>query len=330
MQKACQPSRQDKVFHPSTYLQAKGKTMDAFIVSIFLAVVIIVLIAKSVCIVPQQSAFVVEKMGRYYKTMTAGLNFINPVLDRVAYKHSLKEIPYDVDPQVCITRDNTQVKIDGILYYQVTDPRQASYGTSDFELAIEQLAKTALRSEAGKRDLDKLLEDRETINRMVVAALDEASATWGVKVLRYEIKDIVPPDSVLRAMQLQITAEREKRAKIAESEGEQQKEINLAEGEKQAAIAKSEGAMTAAINTAKGQAEAVKLVAEATAEALRRIGDAANAPGGVAAINLKVAEQYVDAFGKLAKEGNALIVPGNLGDMASLVASALAVVKQGK
>jgi regulator of protease activity HflC (stomatin/prohibitin superfamily) len=302
--------------------------MDAISVSLVLAVVIIVLIAKSVRIVPQQSAFVVEKMGRYYKTMTAGLNFINPVLDRVAYRHSLKEIPYDVDPQVCITRDNTQVKIDGILYYQVTDPRQASYGTSDFEMAIEQLAKTALRSEAGKRDLDKLLEDRETINRMVVAALDEASATWGVKVLRYEIKDIVPPDSVLRAMQLQITAEREKRAKIAESEGERQKEINLADGEKQAAIAKSEGEMTAAINNAKGQAEAVKLVAEATAEALKRIGDAAIAPGGMEAINLKVAQQYVEAFGNLAREGNTLIVPGNLGDMASLVASALTVVKQ--
>ena len=221
------------------------------------------------------------------------------------------------------------MQIDGILYYQVTDPKQASYGTSSFELAIEQLAKTALRSEAGKRDLDRLLEDRETINRTVVAVLDEASTTWGVKVLRYEIKDIVPPDSVLRAMQLQITAEREKRAKIAESEGERQKEINLAEGEKQAAIAVSEGQMTAAINKAKGEAEAVRLVAEATADAVRLVANAIGNPGGMEAVNLKVAEQYVEAFSQVAKAGTTLIVPGNLADMSSLVATALKVVQSG-
>ncbi|MDR0736268.1 MAG: SPFH/Band 7/PHB domain protein [Zoogloeaceae bacterium] len=293
------------------------------------AVVALIAIFKIVRIVPQQSAYVVERWGRYHDTWTAGIHFLIPFFERIAYQHSIKEIPYDVAPQVCITRDNTQVQIDGILYYQVTDPKQASYGTSSFELAIEQLAKTALRSEAGKRDLDRLLEDRETINRTVVAVLDEASTTWGVKVLRYEIKDIVPPDSVLRSMQLQITAEREKRAKIAESEGERQKEINLAEGEKQAAIAMSEGQMTAAINKAKGEAEAVRLVAEATADAVRLVAGAINSPGGMEAVNLKVAEQYVGAFGNVAKAGTTLIVPGNLADMSSLVATALKVVKSG-
>ncbi|MCX8145413.1 MAG: SPFH/Band 7/PHB domain protein [Azovibrio sp.] len=301
--------------------------MDGFFFSLVLGVVALVFVAKAVQVVPQQSAYVVERLGRYHETLMAGLHFLVPMIDRVAYRHSLKEVPYDVDPQVCITRDNTQVQIDGILYYQVTDPRQASYGTSDFELAIEQLAKTALRSEAGKRDLDRLLEDRETINRTVVAALDEASLTWGVKVLRYEIKDIVPPDSVLRAMQLQITAEREKRAKIAESEGERQKEINLAEGEKQAAIAMSEGEMTAAINKARGEAEAVRLVAEATADAIRQVAAAISSPGGMEAVNLKVAEQYVGAFANIAKQGTTLIVPGNMADMSSLVATALKVVK---
>ena len=301
--------------------------MDGFIFSIVMVVVALVFVAKAVRVVPQQSAYVVERLGRYHETLMAGLHFLVPMIDRVAYRHSLKEVPYDVDPQVCITRDNTQVQIDGILYYQVTDPRQASYGTSDFELAIEQLAKTALRSEAGKRDLDRLLEDRETINRTVVAALDEASLTWGVKVLRYEIKDIVPPDSVLRSMQLQITAEREKRAKIAESEGERQKEINLADGEKQAAIAMSEGEMTAAINKARGEAEAVRLVAEATADAIRQVAAAISSPGGMEAVNLKVAEQYVGAFGNIAKQGTTLIVPGNMADMSSLVATALKVVK---
>ncbi|MDR0672195.1 MAG: SPFH/Band 7/PHB domain protein [Zoogloeaceae bacterium] len=296
---------------------------------IVFAVVAVVAVFKTVRIVPQQSAYVVERWGRYHDTWTAGIHFLIPFFERIAYQHSIKEIPYDVAPQVCITRDNTQVQIDGILYYQVTDPKQASYGTSSFELAIEQLAKTALRSEAGKRDLDRLLEDRETINRTVVAVLDEASTTWGVKVLRYEIKDIVPPDSVLRAMQLQITAEREKRAKIAESEGERQKEINLAEGEKQAAIAVSEGQMTAAINKAKGEAEAVRLVAEATADAVRLVANAIGNPGGMEAVNLKVAEQYVEAFSQVAKAGTTLIVPGNLADMSSLVATALKVVQSG-
>ncbi|MCL2076742.1 MAG: SPFH/Band 7/PHB domain protein [Betaproteobacteria bacterium] len=304
--------------------------MEVSIAVIILAAVAMVFLFQCVCVVPQQSAYVIERLGRYHATLTAGMRIIIPIVDRIAYRHSLKEIPYDVAPQVCITRDNTQVQIDGILYYQVTDARQASYGTSNFEIAIEQLAKTSLRSEAGKRELDKLLEDRETINRTVVAALDEASTSWGVKVLRYEIKDIVPPDSVLRAMQLQITAEREKRAKIAESEGERQKEINLAEGEKQAAIAVSEGHMTAKINNARGDAESIRLVAEATASAVRVVAEAINTPGGMEAINLKVAEQYVGAFGNIAKAGTTLIVPGNLADMSALVATALNVVKADK
>ncbi|MDR1848716.1 MAG: paraslipin [Zoogloeaceae bacterium] len=302
----------------------------SYVALIVLVAAALVFVFKCVCVVPQQSAYVIERLGRYHDTLTAGMRIIIPVVDRIAYRHSMKEIPYDVTPQVCITRDNTQVQIDGILYYQVTDARQASYGTSNFEIAIEQLAKTSLRSETGKRELDKLLEDRETINRTVVAALDEASTSWGVKVLRYEIKDIVPPDSVLRAMQLQITAEREKRAKIAESEGERQKAINLAEGQKQAAIAVSEGQMTAAINKAKGDAEAVRLVAEATAGAVKVIAGAINTPGGMEAVNLKVAEQYVGAFGNLAKVGTTLIVPGNLADMSALVATALNVVKADK
>lgn len=301
----------------------------SFYFSLVLVIAAGVFVLRMIQIVPQQTVFVVERLGCYHETLTAGLHFLVPFIDRIAYRHSLKEFPYDVDPQVCITHDNTQVQIDGILYYQVTDPKQASYGASNYEQAIEQLAKTTLRSEVGKRDLDKLLEDRDAINKSVVAALDEASSTWGVKVLRYEIKDIVPPESVLRAMQLQITAEREKRAKIAESEGERQKEINLAEGKKQASIALSEGAMTAAINKAKGEAESVKLVADATSEALLRVAQAVNAPGGAGAVNLKVAEQYVAAFANLAKQGNTLIVPANLGDMSTLIASAMKVVQTG-
>ncbi|BAW79703.1 SPFH domain-containing protein family protein [Candidatus Nitrosoglobus terrae] len=297
------------------------------IFSAVLAVFVIILLVLSIRVVPQQAVFVVERLGRYRDSLLAGLHILIPFVDRIAYRHTLKEIPYDVRPQTCITQDNTQVKIDGILYFQVTDPRQASYGTSNLEQAIEQLAKTTLRSEVGKRALDRLLEDRETINRSVVAVLDEACVTWGVKVLRYEIKDILPPESVLRSMQLQITAEREKRAKIAESEGERQKEINLAEGGKQAAIAASEGSMTAAINQAKGQAESMRMVAQATAQAIEMVAKAISAPGGIEAVNLKVAEQYVAAFANMAKQGNTLIVPGNMADISSLVASALKVVQ---
>lgn len=288
----------------------------------------IMVLKSSIVIVPQQSIYVVERIGKYSQSLDAGLSFLIPFVDRVAYRHSLKEVPYDVAPQVCITRDNSQVQIDGILYYQVTDARMASYGTSNFEMAIEQLAKTTLRSEVGKRELDRLLEDRMAINQSVIAALDEASPNWGVKVLRYEVKDIVPPESVLRAMQMQITAEREKRALIAKSEGEREQAINVATGEKAAAIAESEGQKMAAVNRASGEAEALLLVADATAESIRKVAAAIQSDGGEQAIALKVAEQYVAAFANIAKAGNTVVVPGNLGDMSGLIASAMSIMKQ--
>ncbi|MCX9157876.1 paraslipin [Niveibacterium sp. 24ML] len=289
-------------------------------------VVALVFASKALVVVPQQSAYVVERLGRFNETLEAGLHVLVPFVDRIAYRLTLKEVPYDVDPQVCITRDNSQVQIDGILYYQVTDARMASYGTSNFETAIEQLAKTTLRSEAGKRDLDKLLEERSTINQSVVAALDEASPGWGVKVLRYEIKDIVPPESVLKAMEKQITAEREKRALIAKSEGEKAQAINVAEGERAAAIAQSEGDKAAQVNRAQGEAQSIMLVAKASAESIRMIADAIGSEGGERAVALKVAEQYVAAFGNIAKQGNTVVVPANMGDLASLITGAMAVM----
>ncbi len=291
-----------------------------------LLVVAIIFVSKAIIVVPQQRACVVERLGRYSGTLEAGLHVVLPFIDRIAYRLTLKEVPYDVDPQVCITRDNSQVKIDGILYYQVTDARLASYGTSNYEIAIEQLAKTTLRSEAGKRDLDKLLEERSAINQAVVAALDEASPGWGVKVLRYEIKDIVPPESVLKAMEKQITAEREKRALIAKSEGEKAQEINVAEGDRAAAIARSQGDKEAAINRAQGEAQSIMLVAKASAESIRMIAQAIEAEGGERAVALKVAEQYVAAFGNIAKQGNTVVVPADFGDLASLITGALAVM----
>ncbi len=288
----------------------------------------IVFASRAIVVVPQQSAYVVERLGRYCATLEAGLHVVVPFIDRIAYRHNLKEVPYDVDPQVCITRDNSQVKIDGILYYQVTEARLASYGTSNFEIAIEQLAKTTLRSEAGRRDLDKLLEERADINQAVVSALDEASPGWGVKVLRYEIKDIVPPESVLKAMEKQITAEREKRALIAKSEGEKAQEINVAEGDRAAAIARSQGDKEAAVNRAQGEAQSIMLVAKASAESIRMIASAIGEEGGERAVALKVAEQYVGAFGNIAKESSTVVVPANFGDLASLITGALGIMKK--
>jgi regulator of protease activity HflC (stomatin/prohibitin superfamily) len=245
----------------------------------------------------------------------------------VAYKHSLKEVPLDVPSQVCITRDNTQLAVDGVLYFQVTDPQRASYGSSNYIVAITQLAQTTLRSVIGKLELDKTFEEREFINGSVVSAIDEAAMNWGVKVLRYEIKDLTPPAEILRAMQQQITAEREKRALIASSEGRKQEQINIATGEKAAAIAKSEGDKQSQINNAQGEAAAVLTVAQATAEAIRKVAEAIQSPGGMEAVNLKVAERYVDAFGNLAKSGNTLIVPANLSDVGSLISTAMTVIK---
>lgn len=299
-------------------------------IGVFLAAFFVALIIESVRIVPQQNAWVVERLGKYHNTLQPGFNLITPFVDRVAYRHSLKEVPLDVPEQVCITKDNTQLAVDGIIYFQVTDPRLASYGTSDYMLAITQLAQTALRSEVGKMELDKTFESRDEINHKVVSVLDEAGRTWGIKVLRYEIKSLTPPESILRAMQAQITAEREKRALIAKSEGVRQEEINLADGQRQAAILASEGQKQAAINKAQGEATALTTVAEATASAVRQVAAALEAPGGMQAANLKVAEQYVQQFGNLAKTNNTLILPANLADAGGFVAAAMTVLDKAK
>lgn len=294
--------------------------------SLLLFILAIVFVGKTINVVPQQHAWVVERLGKYHATLGPGLNIVVPFMDRIAYKHVLKEIPLDVPPQVCITRDNTQLQVDGILYFQVTDPMRASYGSSNYLAAITQLAQTTLRSVIGKMELDKTFEERDHINTAIVNAIDESAANWGVKVLRYEIKDLTPPKEILHAMQAQITAEREKRALIAASEGRQQEQINIASGERQASIARSEGEKQAAINRAEGQAAAILSIATATAEALRRTAGAIREPGGLDAVNLKVAEQYVNAFSQLAKTNNSIIVPANLGDMSGLIASAMKVV----
>jgi regulator of protease activity HflC (stomatin/prohibitin superfamily) len=288
--------------------------------------VVVAFVIEGVRIVPQQSAWVVERLGRFHETLEPGLNLIFPFFDKIAYVHSLKEVPLDVPEQVCITKDNTQLGVDGILYYQVTDPRLASYGSSNYIAAISQLAQTTLRSEIGKMELDKTFESREDINRQIVASLDEAGRNWGIKVLRYEIKSLTPPEAILRSMQQQITAEREKRALIAKSEGERQQEINVADGEKQAAVLRSEGDKQAAINKAQGDATAIRVIAEATAAGVRAVAEAIADKGGMEAANLKVAQQYVEAFANLAKTSNTLILPANAGDVAGMVATAMTVL----
>jgi len=296
-------------------------------VALVIFIIALVFVFKTINVVPQQHAWVVERLGKYHATLAPGLNIVVPFIDRIAYKHSLKEIPLDVPPQVCITRDNTQLQVDGILYFQVTDAMRASYGSSNYIQAITQLAQTTLRSVIGKMELDKTFEERDHINTTIVNAIDESAANWGVKVLRYEIKDLTPPAEILHAMQRQITAEREKRALIAASEGRRQEQINIASGEREASIARSEGERQAAINRAQGEASAIVALADASAAALRQVGDAILSPGGIDAVNLRVAEHYVDAFGKLAKTNNSIIVPADLGDMSGLIASALQIVK---
>jgi regulator of protease activity HflC (stomatin/prohibitin superfamily) len=291
---------------------------------------VVVFVIEGVRVVPQQSAWVVERLGKFNEVLEPGLNIIIPFIDRVAYRHSLKEVPLDVAEQVCITKDNTQLAVDGLIYFQVTDPRLASYGTSDYVTAIVQLSQTTLRSEVGKMELDQSLQSRDVINRSIVAVLDEAGRSWGVKVLRYEVKNLTPPEAILRAMQAQITAEREKRALIAKSEGEKQQEINLAEGEKQAAILTSEGQKQSAINKAQGEATALRVVADATAAAVNVVAEAIGKEGGLQAANLKVAELYIGALGNLAKTNNTMIVPTNLSDVASVVASAMTVLDRTK
>lgn len=297
------------------------------IFSVFFVLLAVVFVTQCIKVVPQQNAWVVERLGKFHSVLTPGLNIIIPFIDRVAYKHSLKEVPLDTPSQVCITKDNTQLTVDGVLFFQVTDPQRASYGTSNYIIAITQLAQTTLRSVVGRMELDKTFEERDLINKSVVTAIDEAALNWGVKVLRYEIKDLTPPAVILQAMQQQITAEREKRAVVAASEGRKLEQINLATGAKEAAIAQSEGEKQAEINKAQGQAAATLAIAQATAEALRMVAEATNAPGGMNAVNLQVAEKYVEAFSKLAKEGNTLVVPANLGDLSTLITSAMTMIK---
>jgi len=296
--------------------------------AIMVALIAFLFIWKSIKVVPQQHAWIKERLGKYAGTLAPGLNFVVPFIDRIAYRHSLKEIPLDVPSQVCITRDNTQLQVDGILYFQVTDPMRASYGSSDYIMAVTQLAQTTLRSVIGKLELDKTFEERDMINAQVVTAIDEAALNWGVKVLRYEIKDLTPPNEILRAMQAQITAEREKRALIAASEGRRQEQINIATGEREAFIARSEGEKQAVINKAQGQAESIRTVADATAQAIERVATAIQAPGGAQAVQLKVAEKSIEAYSQVASDATTtLIIPSNMTEVASLIASAMKMVQ---
>jgi regulator of protease activity HflC (stomatin/prohibitin superfamily) len=296
-------------------------------IALVIAVIAVIFVFQTFKIVPQQHAWVIERLGKYDRTLTPGLSFVMPFIERVAYKHSLKEVPLDVPSQVCITRDNTQLQVDGIIYFQITDPMRASYGSSNYVFAITQLAQTLLRSVIGKMELDRTFEERDSINAHVVNALDEAATNWGVKVLRYEIKDLTPPAEILRAMQAQITAEREKRALIAASEGRKQEQINIATGEREAFIARSEGQRQAEINKAQGEAAAIVAVADATADAIRKVAEAIRQPGGEQAVQLKVAQQAVEAFAQLAQKNNTMIVPSNLAEVSGLIGTAMALMK---
>ena len=299
------------------------------IVIIALAILALIILFKTALVVPQQSAYVVERLGRYAGTLEAGFHILTPFVDVIRYKHSLKERALDIPEQICITRDNVQVGVDGVLYLKILNAERASYGISDYLFAIAQLAQTNLRSEIGKIDLDKTFEERSNINIAVVSELDKASESWGVKVLRYEIKNITPPQDVLSAMEKQMRAEREKRAVILTSEGVRDAAINSAEGEKQKAIKASEGRKQQQINEAEGQAEAILSIATATAEGIRRIAESIQNPGGFQAVQLRVAEQYIQQFGNLAKVGNTLIVPSTLSDVGSVIATAMNIIRQG-
>src|SRR5918996_361208 len=296
------------------------------VVFFVLAVLVLIIIAKTAIVVPQQSAFVVERLGRYSGTLSAGFHVLLPFVDTIRYRHSLKEMAVDIPAQVCITRDNVQVGVDGVLYLKVLNPERASYGISDYMFAISQLAQTTLRSEVGKIDLDKTFEERTNINTQVVTELDKASEPWGVKVLRYEIKNITPPHDILAAMEKQMRAEREKRAVILTSEGARDAAINTAEGGKQETIKQSEARKQQQINEAEGQAAAIMAVATATAEGIRRVADAIKVPGGYEAVQLRVAEQYIGQFGELAKTSNTLVLPANVADVGSMIALAMKAI----
>jgi len=296
------------------------------IVAVILALLTLVVIAKTAIVVPQQSAYVVERLGRYSGTLNAGFHILMPFVDTIRYRHSLKELAVDIPAQVCITRDNVQVGVDGVLYLKVLNPERASYGIMDYMFAISQLARTTLRSEVGKIDLDKTFEERTNINTQVVTELDKATEAWGVKVLRYEIKNITPPHDVLAAMEKQMRAEREKRAVILTSEGARDAAINTAEGGKQETIKQSEARKQQQINEAEGQAEAILAVASATAEGIRKVAEAITLPGGFEAVQLRVAEQYIGQFGELAKASNTLVLPANVADVGSMIALAMKAV----
>lgn len=302
--------------------------MDVFYVVV--AVLAILIIIRGVRIVPQQSAYIVQRLGKFHAALQPGINYVIPFFDKVAYKHTLKEKAFDIPEQVCITKDNVQVTVDGVIFIQVIDPVKASYGIADYAFAITQLAQTTMRSEIGKIDLDKTFEERTTINRAVVSAIDEAAIDWGVKVLRYEIKNISPPQSVLLAMEKQMQAEREKRAVILQSEGEKQSAINLAEGQKQKVVLESEGVRQRQINEAAGQAEAIRAVATATADGIKALAQSITVESGIDAVQLRVAEKLIEQFGNLAKSANTLILPANFGDMSSMIGTIMSVVKQTK
>ena len=309
-------------------LAAAGQGVETWhiVVAVFVFLAVLTLV-KGACLVPQQQAWIIEHLGRYQKTLEAGFHIIIPFFDRVAYRHTLKEQALDVPPQQCITRDNIAVEVDGILYVMVVDAKRASYGIGNYLFAVTQLSQTTMRSEIGKLELDRTFEEREHINGAVVEAVDKASEPWGVKVTRYEIKSIAPPQSIRDAMEKQMRAEREKRAVIAESEGERQAKINRAEGDKQEAIARSEGEKMKRINEAEGRASEIKLVAEATANGLRQVAAAIGDKGGAEAVNLRLGEQYIGEFGRLAKTGNTMIIPADLANVAGFIKSVSAVLK---
>ena len=300
------------------------------IITIAIAVVVFIILVSCIKIVPQRSAFIVERLGKFNGTLMAGFHFIIPIIDKVAYKHSLKESAIDVDSQSCITKDNIAVEVDGVLYLQVIDPKKASYGIDNYVFASIQIAQTTMRSIIGRLDLDKTFEERETINTSIVEAVDKASDPWGVKVARYEVKNITPPQSIKDAMEKQMRAEREKRAMIAESEGHKQAKINVAEGDKQELIAKSEGEKQKRINEAEGKAAEIEFVANATANGIKAIAASINEKGGMDAVNLRVAEQYIGEFGKLAQENNTMIIPTNMADISSIIATATSVMDKTK
>jgi len=297
------------------------------IVLIAVGLFVLIIFAKTIRVVPQKTAFIVQRLGKYSSTLDAGFHILIPIFDKVAYKHTLKEQAVDVPPQACITRDNIAVEVDGILYMQVVDAKKASYGIDNYRFAATQLAQTTMRSVMGKLDLDKTFEERETINSVIVEAVDKASDPWGVKVTRYEVKNILPPQSIKDAMEKQMRAEREKRATIAESEGDRQAKINRAEGDRQEMIARSEGEKQKRINEAEGRAEEIQKVAEATANGIRAIAKAINEKGGENAVNLRIAEQYLGEFGKLAKTNNSIIIPTNLADIAGVIKAAKSVIE---